>query len=350
MTTALRRRFVAAAVGILISVAAVAVLVLNVDVPRAVAVMSRASLPALIGASAIIGVQLCLRALRWRLLLPRGPHGAVARLRGTLAAMLIGYLGNAALPARLGEGARALVLARTQRLSIGPVVVSIVVERIVDTGTLALMALLAAIASAGPHWLILLTATAAAISGLMLAALSLFGLEWLFRIFTAARRRLSPRVGASIPRLRRDPPAAAFAIHRPGDIARAAVLSAMAWALTGGTFWLVAVAVGVESSLPVAFLVAAAAVLATAIPAGPGAIGTFELAAVTTAQAFAIPPHEALAWAILAHVLTVYLVALAGVPPLLILGMTASSRTSRGRTPVTTNSHTRGGPGAARGE
>jgi hypothetical protein len=60
-----------------------------------------------------------------------------------------------------------------------------------------------------------------------------------------------------------------------------------------------------------AALLAAGTNLATAIPAGPGYVGTFELAVVTIAASVGIPSDQALAFGILVHV-TVLLVTSVG--------------------------------------
>ena len=48
----------------------------------------------------------------------------------------------------------------------------------------------------------------------------------------------------------------------------------------------------------------AVTVLATAIPSAPAYVGTFELAAVSIATALGVPAETALAFAILAHLLS----------------------------------------------
>ena len=69
---------------------------------------------------------------------------------------------------------------------------------------------------------------------------------------------------------------------------------------------------GLDLGVADAVLMGAVAVLATAIPAAPGYVGTFELAATSTAAALGVPRPEALALAVLVHVITVAPLALAG--------------------------------------
>jgi uncharacterized membrane protein YbhN (UPF0104 family) len=61
-----------------------------------------------------------------------------------------------------------------------------------------------------------------------------------------------------------------------------------------------------------AALLAAGTNLATAIPAAPGYVGTFELAAVTIGASVGIAKEDALAFAILVHVTTLLLTSIGG--------------------------------------
>jgi uncharacterized membrane protein YbhN (UPF0104 family) len=70
--------------------------------------------------------------------------------------------------------------------------------------------------------------------------------------------------------------------------------------------------VGVEPTMGQAALLAAGTALSTAIPAGPGYVGTFELAAVTIAASVGIPRESALAIAVLVHVTTLLLTSAGG--------------------------------------
>jgi hypothetical protein len=72
-------------------------------------------------------------------------------------------------------------------------------------------------------------------------------------------------------------------------------------------------AVGVQPTIGQAALLAAGSNLATAIPAAPGYVGTFELAAVTIAASVGIPAESALAFAVLIHATTLVLTSVGGV-------------------------------------
>src|SRR5450759_805919 len=108
-------------VGIVSSCVAIALLIAAVDPSRTLAVVRQARPEPLVLAVGILAAQVVVRAARWRLLLGKGDDGAQLPFRLVLRALLIGYLGNAALPARLGEAARAGVVARAANRPFGSV-------------------------------------------------------------------------------------------------------------------------------------------------------------------------------------------------------------------------------------
>ena len=95
-------------------------------------------------------------------------------------------------------------------------------------------------------------------------------------------------------------------------MAIAVVLSIGSWTCTVLAFAAAAQAVGVEPTIGQAALLAAGTNLATAIPAGPGYVGTFELATVTIAASVGIDKEPALAFAILVHVATLLVTSIGG--------------------------------------
>jgi uncharacterized protein (TIRG00374 family) len=92
----------------------------------------------------------------------------------------------------------------------------------------------------------------------------------------------------------------------------AVILSLGSWTCTVLAFAAAAQAVGVEPTIGQAALLAAGTNLATAIPAGPGYVGTFELAVVTIGASVGIDREEALAFGILVHVATLAVTSIGG--------------------------------------
>jgi uncharacterized protein (TIRG00374 family) len=220
--------------------------------------------------------------------------------------MLVGYLANAVLPARLGEAVRAGVLSRRERLSFPTVLGTVVLERIVDTASMALLVALAATQVGAPAWLVGIGIFVFAASALIIVVLGTVGIEPLVGLAERVARVL-PLAGLSARVL---VPAERFArgirVHdRRRATLAAAFFSGGCWFLEALNFWLIAQALGLGLSPAGGLLVAGITVLGTAVPAAPGYIGTFELAAITVAETLGVSPAQAVAYALLAHLMTI---------------------------------------------
>ena len=110
-------------------------------------------------------------------------------------------------------------------------------------------------------------------------------------------------------------------MHRTGDpvVLLAVLLSLVAWSLDATLVWLAALSIGVKLDPAQAILIAGVGVFATMIPAAPGYIGTYELAATATAVALGIDPESALAIAVLTHALVLLPMAGAGAVALIAI-------------------------------
>ena len=75
-----------------------------------------------------------------------------------------------------------------------------------------------------------------------------------------------------------------------------------------------------------AALLAAGTNLATAIPAAPGYVGTFELAVTTIAASVGIDRESALAFGVLVHVTTILITSIGGALALVLRGRRVDHR------------------------
>jgi uncharacterized protein (TIRG00374 family) len=306
--------------GLLVSVAALLLVVRSVDLGACASVLSHANPIPLAACLAVIATQVTLRSVRWRLLLPAPRGGGGISVRRIVPVLLVGYLGNAVLPARLGEPIRAYLVARREELDAAEAFGSVVLERVVDTATLAVVAFVAAVAVNAPSWIVQATALAALAGSAITVALVVPGPRPLVHVAGMVVERLpgAARVEPILERL----DVFARGIERPSRssaILVATVVSAACWLLDATTFWLVARSIGVPVDPAPALLIAAVTVLGTALPSAPGYVGTFELAAATIAQAVGVSASPALALAVLAHAMTVLPVAAAGAVSLIAM-------------------------------
>lgn len=314
------RRLIVVLLGLALSAGALAFLAGTIDLAATAEILARTNPLPLVVALVVIGCQVILRSYRWHTILPPRPDGRAVPVRRLVPPLLIGYLGNAVLPARLGEPMRAVLVSRRESIGVAESLASVLLERIVDVATLALITLLAAVLVGAPAWVIQVAALASAVGVGVVALLATVGPAPL----VSFARRL-PLVGRSralssgFDQLDRFATALGGA-HRRRVIGLAAFISLAAWLLDATTFWLVAQALGVDLVPAGAMLVAGVTVLGTAVPSAPGYVGTFELAASAVATALGVPGESALALAVLAHVVTLIPVALGGAVSLLVVG------------------------------
>jgi uncharacterized protein (TIRG00374 family) len=161
--------------GLVISVVALLLAVRGINLPQVVATFAHAEYFYLLPASLSLVAYMAARSARWRILL-----GSQVSLSRCFWVTNVGYLVSNVFPFRLGDPARALVMARSGTTSVGAALSTVVVERVLDM--LTVVALLAGItpflgkARAGLDWAI---AAALLTGGTALAVLAgLFFIAW----------------------------------------------------------------------------------------------------------------------------------------------------------------------------
>jgi hypothetical protein len=302
------RPLLRALLGLTISAIALALVVRQVDLAAAWEVLRDAA-PAWVAVTILcIVLDVTLRALRWRGLL-----APIARLRlATVAAsLLVGYLANNVLPARLGELVRSHHLGDRTGISRASVLGTVVVERVVDTGVLVAIASAAIVVLSVRGIVASAVLLGLAVTGLLVAGLALalvaHRLPFAARGIAELERR--PSVARAATRLR----GGLAVAGRPRTMAGAIGWSVAAWASTIVAFAAAGHAIGLELTWGQAALLAAGVSLVTAIPAGPGYVGTFELAAVEIAGAIGIAAEPAFALALLVHATILAVTSVGGV-------------------------------------
>ena len=297
------------------SVIAIALVFGSVDPRKAVDVISHASPGWLLFAAGFLAVDLVVRAARWRVLL--APIRDVP-LGATLAYLLVGYLANNVLPARLGELVRCHYMGDRQGLSRATVLGTVVVERVVDIAVVVAIAAVAILVLSVRGTVASAVLVGLAIGVLLAVALAIgiaaHRLPGADRVARAAERW--PQVRDVTSRLR----AGLAVAGRPRTLAMALALTGVAWAATLLAFAAAGQAVGVQLTIGQASLLASGVALASAIPAGPASLGTFELAAVRIGQALGVASASAFAIGLLVHGAILIITSAGGVVALVRLG------------------------------
>src|SRR5512147_815446 len=152
-------------VGIVISAVFLVVTLRNVDLGKAADAIGHAAPSWLAVALAIVLVDLCLRALRWHVLLRAVDDSAVTPpYRLAFGYLTLGFAANFVLPARLGDVARAVLAADTFRAPRLSIFGTVLIERVSDGLTFLVLAILSSLVVASTSALRNLTIYAVALS------------------------------------------------------------------------------------------------------------------------------------------------------------------------------------------
>ncbi len=230
-------------------------------------------------------------AARWRAIIGGVRH---ISLVATIEGLLIGWVSNVVLPFKLGEGAKAWVLAQRTGLPLATVVSTVVVDKTIDAMSLVVFVVLASSVAPLPP-AVREVRTWGLVGLVVIAVLYLAGRAWV----RARRLRLA---GAPFAEGRLGRALAGFAIlghqHRlPGIIG----LAVLAWFARMWVVWCLLRAFHLD--LPA---VASASVLAvinvgTAAVAAPGNIGVFELSAMAALGMWGVAGETALSFGLALH-------------------------------------------------
>ena len=308
-------------IGLAISIFSLWFVLRDVDLGQAWAIIRTANPGWLALGLVCLSADVLIRAVRWqRLILP------IQRVRYVpiLGYLLVGYLANNVLPARLGELVRSHYLGDRERISRASTLGTVVVERVVDIAVLVAIAAVAILVLNVRGVVASAILVGLAVTGLLVVALAIgitaHRLPGARRLAIVVERWPSMAEGA---RKLRDGLAVA---GRPRTLAEALVLSVAAWGATVIAVAAIGQAIGLHLLIGEASLLAAGIALATAIPSGPGYLGTYELAAVKIAEALGRSTDQAFALALLAHASVIILTSVAGAVAFLRLGWTSSVR------------------------
>jgi len=281
--------------------------------------LSRADYLWLVPAFGLHLLAVWVRAARWQTLL-----GARGILADTFWAQAIGFLFTNAFPLRMGEPARIVTLAGRSRLPLMGVAASVVVERMLDVGTILVLLVVTL------PWMDVppLVLRAGEIFALILAAGAL-GLLFLVRMrgwTESLLRRILERLHLPADGLVhrwREIVEGLQSLSRPATALRSLGLSLIVWALYVGFYWCVLRAFRPDPALVEAAFMVVALALAISVPSSPGFIGVYQLAGQ---QALVLPfgarydAISALAVTLVSHVIYFVLTSILGAIGLWLVG------------------------------
>lgn len=249
---------------------------------------------------------LLIRGVRWRIfLLPMGNYSALTLYKGTAA----GFFTNYVLPFRIGEIVRAYITGRFIGKKGALLLPSIVIERMIDGVSFFFFVVIFSLFIDLPltHKQITMVRILL-IAILMLFVLIIYLYYKLREKITNYLQRKEGKVWGFFHDLHNGM-LALFKIRHPFKIL---FYSLSIWFVTGLTYWAGIKACHLELGFVEAFILMATAMIAIAIPAAPGYVGTFHAAIVATLVALNIDKSVAASYAFLQHLI--------GLIPICILG------------------------------
>lgn len=317
--------------GVLVSVVALGLLVLLVDRRELAEALLTANYWYLAPAIVLYFVGQWFRALRWQYLLSPVSRISARRLYPVI---IIGYMANNVLPARLGELVRAVYLSqREKEVRVPASIATLSVERLYDGLTLLAMAAVAApiLLAAGLFSEASLVYQSTAVI-LMVGVIGSFAVALVaLTALATSRRAVNWLIAVTVVLPARFRVMAVEVIH--GFVEGLATLnsprkhavlflgSLPVWLAEAGVYLIVAYSFNLDAWFDSFWLLAAAILLVTvtsnlitAIPASIGGIGPFEVVAQQTLVALGIGAAAAAAYTVAVHLVALWLpVNIAGV-------------------------------------
>ncbi|MBI4297066.1 MAG: flippase-like domain-containing protein [Chloroflexi bacterium] len=294
--------------GMIFGLSLLALFLYGTDFAELGSALGKAQYAYLPAAVAVYFVAVAFRTLRWRYLLvplKKVPSGRLFPI------VVIGYMANNLLPARLGEVVRAYIVGEKEGISKAAALATAIVERLFDG--LALVILLLVLAPLVPLRGISAQWTSA---GLVLALLLISGaiVVLLALLFLAA---LSSRAAQAMGRigLRLVPRrfqgrvrelgilfySGLEAMRMPGPLLAVVVLSFLVWLAEFSMYYLVALAFPLGRPFWEIAFGGTAANLAISVPSLPGGVGPFEVAFLGSLLHFGADRGLASAYIIVLH-------------------------------------------------
>jgi uncharacterized protein (TIRG00374 family) len=231
-----------------------------------------------------------LLALRWRIIATDLRPPILSKM---VELEFIGAAVNNALPARLGEVARSVGLARESSRPVLQAFGTVVVDRVADVVFFAVAFGATVAVSPTPSWVRWLGVAGAILTVLAVVTIALVSL-WL-------RRSVDQKPDGALRRQLLSLAEGLRCVRTPGIFWRSMALTGAAWGVWMAGAWLVGESLGITLSLPELLFTTSLLGLGSAVPSAPGFIGTYHWIAASALGLFGVGSSEALAFAVLLH-------------------------------------------------
>ncbi len=259
--------------------------------------------------SYLVGAFLCVliftffRALRWKYMLQPLKEISTYSL---FQVVMIGYLANNILPARIGEVVRAVVLGKTEGINKITAFTTIIMERIFDVITLVLILILTSrfspLGKKNDHILFLLIVGFIILSVFLL--LVKYEKNWFLKIINRILKPISPAMTDKVTKGVEAFFAGLEVLAKGGHLPAISILSLLIGFSLAGIYYFVAVSFGIKLTLPGLLFLLSVIFLGILIPSSPGFIGTFHYFCMKGLLALGVHNKNlAFSYALVAHLI-----------------------------------------------
>jgi phosphatidylinositol alpha-mannosyltransferase len=295
----------------------------KIGVDKVISSIVRSDFTWVLVACALMALSLFFRAASWygivRAALPNRP----VRRRDVTSATMIGVLMSATLPARLGEPARAMTLARRigrMRETFSVLLGTLVSQTVLNIVALALLGAIIVSSTDLFH---------SSTEKLFLFSLVPLGLLLVVLLAPTLMRRNGngrfARIAAALHRALLQVRAGLAVFRRPRYGAVAGVAQLGAWAIQLAACWALLAALGLEGGIGAAAAVLFAVNVTAVVPATPSNIGVFQLAVISVLHTgWGIGTADALAYGVILQAVEIATAVALGLPALVREGLTWS--------------------------
>lgn len=269
-------------IGLAVSVVLLGLLLLKIPLGEIAHAFAQASIPGLLVTLVLHALVLNLKVVRWNTVLAAVKGASKPPKWLSFDALFLGYFGNYALPAKLGEVGRSLLFSRGSGVPFASVFATIVFERFIDALVLIVgfyaVLFLTDVPVSLPGWVNISLQAAAAITALGLLSLYLFW-KHLPEPRLDAQHSVRTQTKGLFTRLAKL--AAGFRsglaiIEKPQIGLYALIWTAIIWSAEAVTVWICLLSFGVDIhwSAPVLLMVITS--FAIAAPSAPGGLGVHQ--------------------------------------------------------------------------
>jgi uncharacterized protein (TIRG00374 family) len=256
----------------------------------------------LVPLTGVLALHFCIRALRWRYLLPSG-EGSFS-YRQLFDALMIGNLASSILPLRAGEFVRPYILSKDANTPFAVAFASIVIERFFDLATvLIILAALTGSLPTLPDWAIKGSLGLAFVGGciFIFMMLSAFAPNLILRITDFSLSFIGGNIREKIKNLLDGLMRGAAVLKNPYSLAMTVLLSAGVWGSVWLCFYVGLLMFPNLASGLLAITLTVVVALAVAAPSAPGFIGVYQTGCVASFVLLGLPKEIAFGYSLIVH-------------------------------------------------